>query len=120
MRLIEQDPLCIGRPFENGTEQVASSAGDVRDGCKLREIVSWQDGGDIAVRFRCHRRVEDAALFRVVGQVRKNAASVSLGKRGFAGAQRVIQIFESAPKDRQTEHAGVIAERTGVIGSKEA
>jgi hypothetical protein len=83
-----------------------------RDGCKLREIVSWQDSGYISVRFRCHRRVEDAALFRVLGQVHKNAAGVSLDEGGFAGAQRVIKILESAPKHRQTEHTDVIAERT--------
>ena len=93
VRLIEQNPLYLRRVLENGAEQVAASAGDVRDGCKLREIVSWQGGGDIAVRFRYHRRVEDSALFRVLGWVGQNAAGVSLAEGGFAGAQRVIKIF---------------------------
>lgn len=84
VRLIEQNPLCFGRARENGAEQVAASAADVRDSCKLREIVSWHDGCDIAVRFRSHRRIEDAALFRVLGEVRENAAGVSLCEGGFA------------------------------------
>jgi hypothetical protein len=34
VRLIEQNPLCFGRALENGAEQVAASAADVRDSCK--------------------------------------------------------------------------------------
>ena len=54
------------------------------------------------------------------GQIREDPTGVLLCKRRFAGAQRVIQIFEGAPEDRQTDHADVIAERTRVIRPQEA
>ena len=47
--LIEEDPLRLGGGLENGAQQVATSSGDVGNDGKLREIVSWQYGGDVAV-----------------------------------------------------------------------
>jgi hypothetical protein len=34
--------MCIPGTFQDGTQQVAASAGDIGDGCELREIIRRQ------------------------------------------------------------------------------
>ena len=99
---------------------MATTTRDVGDAGELREIVRRQYGGDIAVRFRSHGRVENAAFFGVLGQIHEDALRVALCERAFACTQRMLQVAERIPEHRQPEHPDVIPERGRMVGAKEA
>src|SRR5882724_9948790 len=99
---------------------MAAAAGDVCNSRELRKIISRQDGGDVAMRLRSHRGVEDATLLWMLGQVRESAARMGLQECGLPSAYRMFEVSPSPPEDRQADHADVVAHRAGVVAAQNA